>query len=185
MWRSARSATFHSDVCRTMSDPLPVCLPCKTLAKVQMSCRISKQASYTHTALYNEPIKLEELADDGLPLWFNCKHLMPNESLDALCNSLVVPTSSPPSCIEHALCDVPTFIICNSLSPFCIRSCFIRSSVTTLCSRKASLVRRFAYSLKLYAENCLDWRRRERYWMCRGLTESFSTRSIRRGSQVT
>jgi hypothetical protein len=47
-----------------------------------------------------------------------------------------------------------TFIICNSFSPFCINSCISLSSCTSLCSLNESRVRRFAYSLKLYAANC-------------------------------
>jgi hypothetical protein len=56
-----------------------------------------------------------------------------------------------------------TFNTCNSFNPCCVNSCIRRASLSVLCSRNASLVRRFAYSLKLYAANCLDWRRRERY----------------------
>ena len=57
----------------------------------------------------------------------------------------------------------PTFSTCNSLSPFCISSCTFLASVSVLCSRNASLVLLPAYSLKLYAANCFDWRNSERY----------------------
>jgi len=55
-----------------------------------------------------------------------------------------------------------TFIILNSLIPLCSSSCTRRSSTSPRCSRKASIVRRRAYSRKLYEANCRDRRRRER-----------------------
>lgn len=56
----------------------------------------------------------------------------------------------------------PTFNICSSFNPFCISSCIRRPSVSVECSRKASRVLRLAYSLKLYAANCVLVRNKER-----------------------
>lgn len=56
-----------------------------------------------------------------------------------------------------------TFITCSSLRPCCTSSCTLRGSSTDLFSRKASLVRRFAYSRKLYAVNWLPCRNSWRY----------------------
>ncbi len=54
-------------------------------------------------------------------------------------------------CIQtkRNLNDQPTFKTCNSFNPFCINSCTFASSVSALCSRKASFVLRLAYSRKL------------------------------------
>ena len=56
----------------------------------------------------------------------------------------------------------PTFIICSSFKPRCMKSCIFRSSTSVLCSWKESFVLRLAYSRKLYAANWLDCRSRDR-----------------------
>jgi len=63
-----------------------------------------------------------------------------------------------------------TFIDCNSFKPFCINSWISLSSWTSLCSLNASLVRRLAYSLKLYAANWLPCRNNWRYCSWNGIS---------------
>lgn len=108
------------------------------------------------SSFYHQAIQLEELADHCLSLRnISCQHL-PQKSLR--CPKEVSSTTVP----SHDQA-IRTFNTCNSFNPCCVNSCIRRASLSLLCSRKASIVLRLAYSLKLYAANCCDWRRRERY----------------------
>jgi hypothetical protein len=99
-------------------------------------------------SFYHQPIQLKELAD-------HCLSLQPRT-----CQQIV---PSIPLLLFSPLHRLRTFNTCNSFNPCCVNSCILRASLSVLCSRNASLVLRLAYSLKLYAANCLDWRRSERY----------------------
>ena len=103
---------------------------------------------------YYQSVQLEELADNSLslhPIHQHCPEM--NVVGNQRCEHVT----------ELAPRKRPTFNICSSFSPFCIKSCRIRSSVSLRCSRNASFVRRFAYSLKLYAANWLACRSSWRY----------------------
>lgn len=106
------------------------------------------------SSFHYQSIQLEELAHHRLSL----RHI------SSACHSRARPTHNWTSPSIHPSSDLQlhTFNTCSSFNPCCVNSCIRRASLSVLCSRNASLVLRFAYSLKLYAANWFDWRRSER-----------------------
>jgi hypothetical protein len=124
---------------------------------------------YRFPTFDHQSIQLVELTDKCLSL---CQRRISNDSINVslllnchvqfldfsrsqgVCAFSIIPSNF------HAL----TFNICNSFNPFWINSCTLRGSCSLLFSLNASLVLRFAYSLKLYAANCSLCRSSCRYW---------------------
>jgi len=114
-----------------------------TVSTIQASHRFSARpgaiTTYRQTGFHHKSIMLVELTYHRL----------------SLCEPSTQKVSQGPIIIKSRqritplVCLVPTFNICKSFKPFCTSSCTCRGSSTFLCSRKASLVRRLAYSRKL------------------------------------
>lgn len=178
MKRGERLITYPVSFCLTISFLRPPCLPCIGVSAQHWN-RCHGLDAYRFPPFNHQTIQLEELTDNSLslsepkyqhhiPVYSNTTPIINSSpcSISAFQQLRSTPLhyhrtspflSGPKSIRSH------TFMPCNSRNPFCINSCFCLSSCTPLCSRKASRVRRFAYSRKLYAANCSPCRNNWRY----------------------
>lgn len=130
---------------------LLVC-PVPVSVNLQSSSTSFHGITYRLSTLNYQSIHLIELTDNRLPLSYISKY--PEAALHPPSGHPARPDAFPAQPLQVQERVERTFKICNSFKPFCINSCISLSSLTPRCSLNASLVRRFAYSLKLYAANC-------------------------------
>ena len=126
-------------------------------------------------ALDHQPVQLEELTHDRLPLQSQSAQRSAKIGPSTATRASSHVTSKPRTRLGEAGRTLSTL---SSLSPFCTSSCTSRASATSLCARNASIVRRFAYSRKLYDANSRDCRSSERN--CRAGVAFVSVRNAMR-----